>query len=392
MEKGIYQKSENFELKNNVNNDEDKPDVSGQKTKKPNRFSEFLKRHKKPLIIVAIVILLFGIGAASWFIYRQPTPTTSTGGITTTTNNSPAAPTTVADPLTGLQVSSDAAAKPVVGVMIENLYPDARPQSGLSQAGVVYEALAEGGITRFLAVFQEPLPTSIGPVRSLRPYYLRWGLEYNIPVTHAGGSQPALSDIATLGMKNIDALAYDGSYFYRATDRLAPHNLYTNDAKLSALVSKLGFASAPTFTPLARKADSPLATPTHTKIDINYGKADYNVEWIYDAASNSYLRAQGGTIQKDRNTSVQIASKNIIVEYTPTTYSTQPDGKPETNINLTGTGKALVFMDGDVVNATWSKPSDSAQTTFSDSTGSAVKFNNGNIWYEVVPTGNGVTY
>ena len=103
MEKGIYQKSENFELKNNVNNDEDKPDVSGQKTKKPNRFSEFLKRHKKPLIIVAIVILLFGIGAASWFIYRQPTPTTSTGGITTTTNNSPAAPTTVADPLTGLQ-------------------------------------------------------------------------------------------------------------------------------------------------------------------------------------------------------------------------------------------------------------------------------------------------
>ena len=57
---------------------------------------------------------------------------------------------------------------------------------GLGAAGIVYEALAEGGIIRFLSIFQEPLPASLGPVRSLRPYYLDWGLEYGIPVARRG--------------------------------------------------------------------------------------------------------------------------------------------------------------------------------------------------------------
>jgi hypothetical protein len=364
------------------------PDTLG---KKPNRFVVFIKRHKKPILIATPIIIAFGALIGIWFYYQQPTPTPAPAKVTSKAVSAPK-PTTVADPLTGQQVSATAAAQPVVGVMIENLYPDARPQSGLSQAGVVYQALAEGGITRFLAIFQEPLPTSIGPVRSLRPYYLDWGLEYNIPVTHAGGSEPALAEIKPLGLKNIDALAYDGSYFFRTSDRAAPHNLYTNNADLSALVAKLGWATAPTFTPLMRKVDAPLATASHTKIDITFGTmAEYNVEWQYDATDNDYLFFQGGTAQDDRNTNLQITSKNIVVEFTPTSYTTQSDGKPETDINLIGSGKALVFEDGDAITATWSKASNSAQTVITDSTGAPVKFNAGNTWYEVVPTGSAVT-
>jgi hypothetical protein len=305
----------------------------------------------------------------------------------------PVPPAPLYDPLTGLPVASKALARqPVIGVMIENLYPDARPQSGLGQAGVVYEALAEGGITRFLSIFQEPLPTSIGPVRSLRPYYLDWGLEYGIPIAHAGGSEPALNAIPSSGLKDINALAYDGSYFYRTTDRAAPHNLYTDNQKLAALDTQLGFATAPSFTPLPRKADKPVNPAPHPIIKINFSTSPYAVEYDFDAATDAYGRVMGGTPHIDRNTNQQIQVKNVIVEYVPTTYSTQQDGKPETNMNLIGQGPALVFDDGTVTAATWNKSSDSAPTKLLNASGKQIALNRGNTWYEVIPTGNVVSY
>lgn len=356
------------------------------------KFKQFFITNKKKILIITPIVIVLIIAVVVWFIY-VPASKTQTASTDSTTIVTPPKPTTVASPLTGVQVTPDAATKPVVGIMIENLYPDARPQSGLGDAGVVYEALAEGGITRFLAIFQEPVPSIIGPIRSLRPYYLRWGLEYNIPVVHAGGSQPALADIGKLGMKNIDALAYDGSYFYRATDRLAPHNLYSKTDMIANIVSKLKFDTAPTFTLLLRKVDAPNATATHPKINITFG-ADpaYNVEYTYDPNTNTYARNEGGKPQLDRNTNQQIAVKNVVVEFTPTTYAIQPDGKPETDINLIGTGKALIFLDGNVTIGTWSKTTNTAQTQILDSTGAAVQFNPGNTWYSVIPVGNSVIY
>ncbi len=301
-------------------------------------------------------------------------------------------PATVADPLTGAQVTPEVAAQPVVGVMIENLYPDARPQSGLGAAGIVYEALAEGGITRFLAIFQEPLPPSIGPVRSLRPYYLDWGLEYNIPVAHAGGSQPALAAIKPLGLKDINALVYDGSAFYRAKDRFAPHNLYTSDQRLASLLTRLGFATAPNFTPWPRKKDAPLATPTHPNITINFSTSAYVAQYHYDAIKDAYARVLAGTPHVDRNTGQQIVVKNVVVEYVPTTYGTQPNGKPETDYHLIGSGQALIFTDGGLTTATWNKTSAHAQTTLTDASGKPVALNVGNTWFDVVPTGASVVY
>lgn len=356
--------------------------------KKPNKIKDFFSKYRK-VFYVAIPVVIIGVGAALWVMYTPKTQKTDTSNNTTDTTTPQ--PTTVADALTGEMVDPATAAKPVTAVMIENS-TDARPQSGLSQAGVVYEAIAEGGITRFMAIFQQPYPAIIGPVRSLRPYYLDWATEYDIPAVHAGGSQPALAKIGPSGLKNVDALVYGTSYFYRATDRAAPHNLYTKTDMLANLIATLKFNTAPTFKGLARKIDAPVATPTHTKIDITFGSAAYNVGYQYDATSNSYKRFNAGVASIDRNTSSQITVKNVVVLAIPVSYGTQPDGKPMSDYALKGTGKAYVFIDGDVIVGTWSKTSDKSPTQILDSTGTAVKFNVGNTWYEAIPAGNAVTY
>jgi hypothetical protein len=356
------------------------------------------KRHLA--IAAAVLILLIGTGAlAKSLLTKKPKPVASgiivkqTPRPTPTPSPTPTpAPTTAADPLTGQAVSLAAAAAPVVGVMIENLYPNARPQSGLSSAGIVYEALAEGGITRMLALFQEPFPGVMGPVRSLRPYYLDWGLEHNIPVAHAGGSQPALAEIGPLGMKNINALEYDGSYFYRISSRLAPHNLYTNSADLTKVTNLLSFNQAPTFTGLPRKADTPAATRTAADIKINFSYTSYNAEYVYNSVNNDYNRFEGGVPQIDANTGKQIQVKNLVVEFIPVTYGIQNDGDPETNYQLIGSGKLLLFEDGTVQTGTWSKSSNSAPTQMLDSSGKPLEFNVGNTWINAVTTSTPVTY
>jgi hypothetical protein len=352
---------------------------------------------RKWVIICAIVVILIcaGGGALAWKLWMAPKPAKKTIAPTPSPTPSPTpapTPVQVPDPLTGILTDPASASKPVIGVMIENLYPDARPQSGLGAAGIVYEALAEGGITRFLALFQDPLPPTMGPVRSLRPYYLDWGLEHDIPVAHAGGSQPALAEIGPLGMKDINALVYDGSYFFRTTDRVAPHNLYTNAANLDALDQKLGYYTAPDFKPWPYKNDSPVANPPHTDIHINFSYAAYNDEYKYDAASDSYARFMGGTPHIDRNTNKQIYVKNVIVQMVNATYSTQADGKPETDLQIVGSGTCYVFEDGTVIQGTWSKANDHAETVFNDANGNPIPLNRGNTWVSVVPNGNSVSF
>ncbi len=351
---------------------------------------------RKWVIICGIIVLLLlaAGGAFAWKVWLAPKPKPVAKAAPTPTPTPTPAPTpiTVPDPLTGILTDPASAAKPVIGVMIENLYPDARPQSGLGAAGIVYEALAEGGITRFLAIFQEPLPPTMGPVRSLRPYYLDWGLEHDIPVAHAGGSQPALAEILPLGMKDINALVYDGSYFFRTTDRVAPHNLYTNAANLAALDQKLGYATAPDFKPWPWKNDSPVQNPPHTDIHINFSYGAYNDEYKYDATTNTYARFMGGSPHIDRNTGKQIYVKNVIVQMVNASYSTQADGKPETNLQIVGSGTCYVFEDGTVIQGTWSKANDHAQTVFNDANGNPIALNRGNTWVSVVPNGNSVSF
>ncbi len=346
------------------------------------------------MIVAGITILVLATGGAIGYKLTHKAKPAPVAAKPTTPAPEPAKPAPILSPLTGLEVSAADAAKPVVAVVIEN-QTDARPQSGLSSAGVVYEALAEGGITRFLAFFLETKPPQYGPVRSIRTYFVSWGLEYNAPVAHAGGNADALDLINPLHLKDLNQFSY-GNYFYRANDRYAPHNLYTDAAKLDSLLNLLGYNQAATFAPSLRKADSPEATPSHPTIGINYSYNGYQVEYHYEAASNSYLRFLAGAPHIDRNNNQQIKVKNIVVEYMPTAYGLTRIGEQTVRMGASGmpigSGRAVVFRDGGAVEGTWNKPSNTDRTKLVDAAGKEIPLNAGNTWYSIVPDDRTASY
>ncbi len=143
----------------------------------------------------------------------------------------------------GGTTQADAAAERLPGavlVMIDN-HPDARPQSGLQAADLVFEAVAEGGITRFLAVYQSRPADRIGPVRSARPYFVEIARGFNTLYAHAGGSDDAYRTLRRLGVPSLDEIRGGaGAGFWRDRSREAPHNLYTSTERLLAVAADLG--------------------------------------------------------------------------------------------------------------------------------------------------------
>ncbi|HVC36551.1 MAG TPA: DUF3048 domain-containing protein [Candidatus Dormibacteraeota bacterium] len=298
----------------------------------------------------------------------------------------PKKPTTVASTLSGLQVDPSTNKIPVTGVMIENSI-FARPQSGLSQASVVFEAIAEGGITRYLALFQDTAPSNIGPIRSARPYYLGWALGFDASLAHVGGSPEALADITTWGVKNLDQF-FNGSYYHRITQRDAPHNVYTSIAELNALEQAKGYSTT-NFSGFPRKADSPSKVPTAKTIDFNISGPDYAVHYDYNPTTNSYARSVGGSPDIDANNNNQISPKVVIALVIP--YSLEADGEHSV-YGLIGTGQAYVFEDGNVVVGNWTKSAATSQISFTDSNNQPLKLNAGQTWLTAVGASNNVTY
>lgn len=355
-----------------------------------------------PTIILTLALcILLGGGVAAAVLSRPP----QIGGVHKSVKPPKPAPkiTTVANSLSGLQVDASINQRPVTGVMIENS-EDARPQSGLDQAGVVFEAIAEGGITRFLALFQDTQPDYIGPVRSARPYYVQWCMGFDCALAHAGGSPEALQNIRDWGTKDLNDTP---GIFWRINSRYAPHNLYTSTAKLNELEGSRGYG-APTLTGFARKteqpykttASTPAASKTKTAPDsrtpansINFAISSgiFNAHFDYDAASNSYLRSQGGAahmVVNGAGAQTQIKPKVVAAIITP--YSVAAD--KHSQYGVTGSGQAYIFQDGTVTVCTWNKADIKSQLQFTDAAGKPIPLNPGQTWVTALATGNLVTY
>lgn len=293
-------------------------------------------------------------------------------------------PTTEASNLTGLQVDFSVNKRPVTGIMIENSL-DARPQSGLSEAGVVFEAIAEGGITRFLTLFQDTAPADIGPIRSARPYYVRWALGFDAGYAHVGGSPEALADIRALGVKDLDQFANAGSY-HRVSSRAAPHNVYTGMANLNQLETAKGYGASQ-YTGFVRKKSVPSKTPNPTKIDLNISGALYNVHYDYNAASNSYNRSEGGAAHVDANGNKQISPSVVVALVIPHSYAGKYSVYP-----VVGSGAAFIFQDGTLTQGTWTKASDKDNLKFTDAAGKPLGLIPGQTWITAVGDAGRVTY
>lgn len=355
------------------------------------RFLTWVSLHKKlaslygALIVLALLSGTLGLYSAAHKKQQPQKPIMA--AITQKLPPIPPPPPKPRSPLSGMEVDNDSIAKrQVTAIMIENS-PAARPQSGIKTAGVVFEAIAEGGITRFLTLFQESRPGLIGPVRSLRPYYIDWLAPFDAAVAHVGGSYNALNEIRSGLYKDIDQF-FNGNSYWRAGDRYAPHNVYTNFDKLDDLNKSKGY-TASNFTGFARKAAAPVAVSDASKIDIDISSADFAAHYDYDKPTNSYPRSEGGQVHNDREGG-QLTPKVVVVIKVPM-HTGFEDGYRE-QMDTFGSGPAYVFQDGTVTQGTWDKPNRTTQMSFKDGGGKVVTFNPGQTWITAIPTEKNVTW
>lgn len=353
-----------------------------QKLPRWQRMKNWMRQHRTLTYIIggAILILLTSLVAFA-VLYQKPVQVATSHVVP---KPKPVPQPVYYSPLNGEVVPDEAATKqPVTAIMIENS-PDARPQSGIKQAGVVYEAIAEGGITRFLTLHQQDKPQIIGPVRSLRLYYVDWLAPFHASVAHVGGSYYALQEIRNGSYRDIDQFFNGGSY-WRASDRYAPHNVYTSFAKLDELNKSKGYTESK-FAGFPRVDGKASDTPNATNVTINISGPAFNTSYTYDKTTNRYNRFLAGAPHMDReegqlNPAVVIAMKVNMSQVFE-------DGYRE-NITTTGDGQAVIFQNGVPQEVTWHKPDRASQITFTDNSGKEVPLVRGQTWITAVPNGSG---
>ncbi len=352
------------------------------------RFKRLISRHRTASIAYSGVILVALTSGVAYAIVRSvPTPAPPPAPRHHPVAPQPAPQPKYYAPLTGEPIKDPAAAtRPVTAIMIENS-PAARPQSGLGQAEIVYEAIAEGGITRFLALYQQHKPSLVGPVRSVRMYFVDWLAPYNASIFHVGGSLYALREIRNGHYRDLDQFFYSNSY-WRSNQRYAPHNVYTNFKRIDALNKAKGYRHSKPA-PFLRADTTASQQPTAQSIDITISSAAYNSHYDYNAKTNLYRRSQGGQPHTD-TLSGQITARVVIVMKTDM-HPVMQDGIRE-DYRTTGSGKAWVFQDGMVYPVTWHKKDRQHQLSFTDKHGKPFALARGTTWISVIPNTREVTW
>jgi len=367
------------------------PNDQTAKPKKGSGWRDKLALHwppgKKEWIVAAAIVLLGGLGAFLIIHSHHAKPVAT---VIKHTKPKPAKPTTVPSNLSGLPVDPSLNKLPVTAVMIENSLP-ARPQSGLGTAMVVFEAVAEGGVTRFMALYQDTSPASVGPIRSARPYYVAWALAFQAGYAHVGGSPDALADIKAWGVRDLDQF-HAGPYYERIPTKPAPHNVYTSIAKLNQLETSRGYTSS-TFTSFPRKKEAPAKQVTAKSINLILSGPLYNAHYDYNAATNSYNRSENGGPQVDANTNTQISPKVVIAMVIPETNGAlDASGAYYSNYSFVGSGPVDIFQDGTVTPGQWTKSAPSSPLTFTDAAGKPIPLNPGQTWLTAVSAAPKITY
>ncbi|MEX2014974.1 MAG: DUF3048 domain-containing protein [Candidatus Saccharimonadales bacterium] len=287
--------------------------------------------------------------------------------------------------LTGVEIPIKLNKRHVTSVMIENS-PDARPQSGLYDAGVVFEAIAEGGITRFNALYLEDRPGYIGPIRSVRPYYVDMIFPFDPAFVHAGGSGEGLAKVARLKVKDIDHGA-NAEAFQRISSRFAPHNLYSSMDALDKVSKKRGYKKS-TFESWPRlKKESPADKITAGNINFSISGPLYDVKYDYDKGSNSYERIMAGRPHMDERAKKQIKPKVVIAlimnYHQNGIYSVY---------KTTGSGNMFVFQNGEVIKGKWKKSGVKSQIKFTDNKGEPILLNPGQTWVTLLKSSGEVKF
>ena len=290
-------------------------------------------------------------------------------------------------PLTGMPRDEEAKLRPVA-VMINNLKP-ARPQSGLPHADVVWEVLAEGGITRLIAIFQsdEAYDGDIGPIRSIRPYMIELAESYNAVIVHAGASNDAYAILQRQKKEHLDEITNAGSWFRRDKSRKAPHNLYSDLPSLRAGAEKRGYAAdveVPAFRFLDDEGDGAQAGSAR-EIDIRFSLKSYIVTYRYDAEKGRYLRFINGEPHTDLVSGEQLAATNLVVLGTSHKVL---DDEGRLAVDLNAGGPAMLIRRGEAIECAWERDANGVIRLMKD--GAELPFARGTVYYHVVPDAQSV--
>lgn len=373
--------------------------------------------NKKIQVAIGIVILYLATFGASYFAFniflKKPISiSTPFGSLTDVTSNGDEGG--VRDkpcPVNGAMYTKSRQdqwqKRRPLAVMVEN-HLDARPTSGLSRADAIYEAVAEGGITRFLTVYLCQDAGDIAPIRSARTYFLDWVSEYDAAYAHVGGANTpgpanALGQIRDYEIKDMDQFGLGFPTYWRGTDRLAPHNVHSTTKKLWEAAEKKNFGAEDesgvrwdkNFKEWKYKDEVSVESWGDQKpIVVPFWEQDgnYTVTWQYDKTTNIYKRFHQTTEQIDPLTKETLSPKVVIVQFQ--TERNANDGYPDGHLlyGTKGTGRALIFQDGKVIIGKWNKAQRTDRTKFTDEKGKEVELNRGQIWIQTIPVGNDVQY
>ncbi|MBD3921026.1 DUF3048 domain-containing protein [Paenibacillus sp. PR3] len=299
---------------------------------------------------------------------------------TNTTSEPPAPVSSLIAPLTGLPADQELKQRPIA-VSVNN-FKAARPQSGLTQADIVWEVLAEGGITRLIAVFQSSTFTDpIGPIRSIRPYLIDIAESYKSVIVHAGASTDAYDLLQHHNKDYLDEITNAGPYYWRDKTRKAPHNLYSDLTKMRAGADKKKYQAEVTIptVPFAAEGAGAYDGPA-TNIDIKFLLEDYKVSYAYDAAKNLYMRSINGEPHIDKNNDEQLSAANVVV--LGADHKTLDD-YGRLGVNLTSGGKAVLFQNGQAVACEWTRQGTDIIRIMKD--GKELPMLPGHTYYHIVP-------
>jgi len=283
--------------------------------------------------------------------------------------------------LTGLPVEEDVLGKRPIAVMLDN-HIGARPQSGLSQAEVVFEILAEGNITRYMAIIQEADMNSIGPVRSARPYFIDKALEFDALYVHVGGSLAALSDIDDFNMADIDGMNRGNDTFWRVNHKKIPHNMYTSTKALRAAADRSGYRKDFDIEFASFSQEKQPFAYVENLESISFGFSRYyNPSFIYNEEHEFYERFVKGVPQLEEFSSEAVVAKNIIVLKMKTKVI---DSEGRLDVETVGKGSGYYITSGKRIDIEWEKEDRRAKTVYTVN-GEELLLNPGKTWIVIVP-------
>ena len=328
------------------------------------KIHELLKGNKKAsfgvvaLLVALIILLVFLLfrGAEEEIVFKAPPEESKQVQEGVVKQDEEEKLPEDVHPLSGVVCESGkSASRPLAFMMAADAVT--RPLSGITRADIVVEApVVKGGITRFMGVFaceptEETISDEIGSMRSARHDFIPIAASFDAIFGHWGGSKFALSELNKRTLDNLNALPNPYKTYYRKQGIPAPHNGFTSYKRASSASDSLGYRREyEGHKYLFTSKENPNQDSDKKKLVIEYGWG-INVDYVYEAESNSYLRRRGGKLEAEFLDGSYVKPKKVIVLF----VKSRMLDHEYNDLDITGSGKALIFQNGEVIEGSWNK-------------------------------------